>query len=258
MNPPPLALKHAASQRGVTMVSVMLLTVALMTVGLFAIRSSVREVEQAGQLVARERALMVAEAAVDLAAARLRELDDAALDGALAGSYPGDCSVAYEDCIPGDGADALATGRRNELISGSGLGCGGRPCMRPGALAFLPDSTGTLGSEVRWYKLPFSSLVPGGDPEAYVSVWIRNNSADALGPGGSGSWIDDTDTAVTITAQVDIRNTVVAVEQEVRLQGVPTTMSQPQSPDEGYGGGHNNDNSAVAACTDDYQSASAE
>ena len=45
-----------ARQRGATMVSVMLLTVSLMTLGLLVVRSSVREVTQAGQLVARERA----------------------------------------------------------------------------------------------------------------------------------------------------------------------------------------------------------
>jgi hypothetical protein len=247
-----------ARQRGVTMVSVLLLTVSLLTIGLLAIKSSVREVNQAGQLVARERAMMVAQAAVDLATARLRELDDAGLDGALAGSYPGDCSNPCEDCIPGTGAGALITGRRNEVISGSGLSCGGRPCMRPGSLAELPVGVGTAGTEVRWCKLPFRSIVPEGDAEAYVSVWVRNNAADVLGEDGSGSWTDDSDSMVTVTAQVEIRNTVVAVEQEVRLQGVDATRNQVQSADEGYGGGHNNDNSSVATCTDDFQSATEE
>lgn len=244
-----------ARQRGVTMVSVMLLTVSLLTVGLLAIRSSVREVSQAGQMVARERAMMVAEAAVDLATARLRELDDVGLDGALAGQNAGTCANPCEDCIPGQGAGALITGRRNEVIAGSGLSCGGRPCMRPGALVVLPTGDGS-GTDTRWCKLPFRSIVTEGDPEAYVSVWVRNNTADVLATSGSGSWTDDSDTMVTVTAQVEIRNTVVAVEQEVRLQGAITAgVGAPESADEGYGGGHNNDNSTVAICTDDFQSA---
>ena len=95
--------------------------------------------------------------------------------------------------------------------------------------------------------------MPNGDPDARVTVWVRNNSADALGVNGSGLWTDDSDGQVVVTAQARVRHTVVTVEQEIALSvNGGLTVLAPQSPDEGYGGGHNNDNSAVSVCTDDY------
>ncbi len=242
-----------AHQRGATMVSVMLLSVSLMTVGLLVVRSSVREVEQAGQLVARERALMAAQAAADLAAAQYLRQGGDVLDAALVGYNPqgAACTDPCLDCIP-DPTDVV-TGQRNEMLGGAATGCGGRPCMRQGAVAFLNDAA---GAPQNWCQLPLRDLVPGGDAEAQVSVWVRNNTADALGATGSASWIDDGDGRVVVTAMATVRNTTVTVEQELVLQvGAMDAVMQPQSPDEGYGGGHNNDNSAVSVCASDYVAA---
>ena len=247
------ATQRGATQRGATMISVMLLSVSLITVGLLVVRSSVREVEQAGQLVARERALMAAQAAADLAAAQYLRLDDANLDAALVGYNPqgGPCTDPCLDCIP-DPNDVV-TGQRNEVLAGSAIGCGGRPCMRQGAVSFLTDSG---GASQNWCQLPLRDLVPGGDAEARVSVWVRNNSADALGTGGSEQWIADGDGRVVVTSMATVRNTTVTVEQELVLSvGAGAAVMQPQSPDEGYGGGHNNDNSAVSVCASDFVAA---
>lgn len=244
-------------QRGATMVSVMLLSVSLMTVGLLVVRSSVREVEQAGQLVARERALMAAQAAVDLATAQYIRHDGDELDAALAGYAPGQgqggsCSDPCMDCIPDP--DGIATGQRNEVLAGgSTVACGGRPCMRQGALAFLADG---LGNTASWCQLPLRDLVNGGDAEANVSVWVRNNSADALGANGSGAWTDDGDGRVVVTAMATVRNSTVTIERELVLStGGGAQVMQPQSADEGYGGGHNNDNSAVSVCSSEFVTA---
>jgi hypothetical protein len=237
------------------MISVMLLTVSLMTLGLLAVRTSTREVSQAGQLVARERALMVAEAAVDLATARYIRMEPLQVDAALMGynDQGDDCVNACGDCVPGRGI--FVTGRRNDVLAGSEVDCGGRPCMRQGSVSFLRDAN---GADVNWCQIPFRDLVTEGDSEAIVSVWVRNNSADALGTSGSGTWINDSDGVVVITAQVDIRNTSVTVEQEVRLaEGQDANVPTPSATDEGYGGGHNNDNSAVAICTDNFVRAEA-
>ena len=247
-------LMGARRQRGVTMVSVMLLVLALLTLGVLVVRSSVREMTQAGQLVARERALMVAQAAVDLASAQLRNLSTDDIDASLAGynAQGNNCSYHDMDCIPG--ANGIITGQRNELLAGTPVDCGGRPCMRQGAVVRLADTSGTV---VDWCGanngIPFRDLVPGGDAEASVCVWVRNNAADALGADGSGSWTDDTDGRVVVTAMATIRNTQIAVEQEVMLFAqLGPQVYKPQSPDEGYGGGHNNDNTAVALCKDEY------
>ena len=246
-----LQLRSLARQRGVTMVSVMLMTVSLMTLGLLAVRSSVREATEAGQLVSRERALMVAQAAVDLASAQYVQYEPEQIDEALAGynSQGAACSDPLADCIPGMDPNAV-TGQRNDILAGGQVGCGGQICMRQGAIAFLRNSGGV---QEDWADVPFRDLVPNGDPDARVTVWVRNNAADALGVGGSGIWIDDSDGQVVVTAQARVRHTVVTVEQEIALSvGAGLQVLQPQSPDEGYGGGHNNDNSAVSVCTDDY------
>jgi hypothetical protein len=237
-------------QRGATMVSVMLLTIALLTVGMLAVRSSVREVTQAGQLVARERALMAAQAAVDLATAQYMRMEDPALlNAALAGYAPqGEtCVDPCADCIPG--GLGIITGQRNEMLAAT-TGCGGRPCMRQGAVAFLRDAN--MG-EIPWCDVPMRELVPGADSEVRVSVWIRNNAGDALGEAGSGSWTEDGDGRIVVTAMATLRNTTVTVEQELMLSaGATPAMAQPVQADEGYGGGHNNDNSAVAMCADNF------
>jgi Tfp pilus assembly protein PilX len=243
-------------ERGATMVSVMLLTVSLMTLGLLVVRSSVREVTQAGQLVARERALMAAQAALDLATAQYVDMPEGQVDAALLGSLPqgGACTDPCGDCIPD--ATVIATGQRNEILAGANVSCGGRPCMRQGAVSMLRDAS---GAQSHWCDVPLRDLLPAGDPEARVSTWVRNNSGDALGgSAGVGSWLDDADGRVVITAMATVRGATVAVEQEVLLSFASGPQAVlPQSPDEGYGGGHNNDNSAVSVCVDDYVAAAA-
>ncbi|MCA9707962.1 MAG: hypothetical protein KDK70_19070 [Myxococcales bacterium] len=240
------------------MVSVMMLTVSLMTVGLLVVRSSVREVTQAGQLVARERALMAAQATLDLAAARYVTADRDVVNAALAGTLPqgADCSDPCSDCIPD--ATTIVTGQRNDLLAGGEqVSCGGRPCMRQGAVVQLPAQSGAVTD---WCDVPMRDLVGGGDPEARVSIWIRNNTADALSSTRAApSWIEDADGRVVFTAMATVRNTTVAIEQEMLLSNLagPTALL-PQSPDEGYGGGHNNDNSAVSVCVDDFVTAEAQ
>ena len=112
----------AHKQRGVTMVSVMLMTVSLMTLGLLAVRSSTRDATAAGQLVARERALLVAQAAVDLAAAEYMGMGNGELDAALVGYNPqgASCTDPCGDCIPE--ATGYVTGQRNEVLDGTAGG----------------------------------------------------------------------------------------------------------------------------------------
>jgi hypothetical protein len=239
-----------ARQRGATMVSVMLLTVSLMTLGMLVVKSSSREVTQAGQLVARERALVSAQSALDLAASQYLAMADADLDLALVGIAPQGvvCADPCGDCIP-DPAVSV-TGQRNEILAGDAVACGGRPCMRQGAVANLRDAA---GNPSEWCDRPIRDLVASADPEARVSVWVRNNSGDALGRNGSGSWTDDDDGRVVLTAMAEVRGTTVTVEQEVLLNlSAGNDGMLPQTPDEGYGGGHNNDNSAVSVCPDSY------
>jgi Tfp pilus assembly protein PilV len=246
----------ARRQRGATMVSVMLLTVSLLTLGLLVVRSSSREVTQAGQLVARERALMAAQATLDLATAQYVGMLPDYVDAALVGTLPqgGTCTDPCGDCIPD--ATVVATGQRNEILAGENVSCGGRPCMRQGAVARLRDAS---GAQAHWCDVPLRDILPTGDPEARVSSWVRNNTGDALGgSAGAGSWIDDADGRLVITSMATVRGATVALEQEVYLSfGVGPTAMLPQSPDEGYGGGHNNDNSAVSVCVDDYVAAAA-
>ncbi|MCA9685103.1 MAG: hypothetical protein KC457_23165 [Myxococcales bacterium] len=244
------------------MVSVMLLTVSLMTVGLLTLRASSREVDQANALVARERALMAAQATVDLGAAQLRvavdqgasmqDVLDAALTGYNPPADPALCSSVHEDCIPGADPQAPITGQKNRLLTGRS-DCAGRPCMRQGAIAHLADGEGTA---VDWVQIPLRDLLPGADAEARVSLWIRNNAADALAgadAGGSGSWTNDGDGRIVLTAMASLRNTHVAVEQEFVIGpgGTLQAWNMP-SPDLGYGGGHNNDNVAADVCVENF------
>ena len=244
------------------MVSVLLLTVSLMTIAVLGIRSANREVSQANALVARERAMMAAQATVSLGAAQLRRAIDqagsaqAVLDTALNGyNAPGNatiCASLYDDCIPGGGANdpgTPATGQKNHHLTGLS-DCAGRPCMRQGAIVRLPDAQGIATD---WVDVPLRTLLEDADPEARVSLWIRNNTADAVASNSGGSWTTDSDGRIVLTAMVTMRNTTVAVEQEFHL--TPGTAAQAwnmTSPDVGYGGGHNNDNSTAEVCLSNF------
>ena len=248
------------------MVSVMLLTVSLMTVAVLVVRSSNREVSQANALVARERALMAAQATVDLGAAQLRDAVNqggalqTVINQALLGynppSDPTVCASVFEDCIPGGSGDTSvpATGQRNRWITGKS-DCAGRPCMRQGAIARLPNADGVA---VDWVQVPLRDLLHNADAEARVSLWVRNNAADAIdGGGGNGgasqSWTADGDGRVVLTAMATIRNTTVAVEQEFLLApGSDKQAWNMSSPDVGYGGGHNNDNVMADVCIENF------
>jgi hypothetical protein len=252
--------KQRNRQLGATMVSVMLLTVSLMTVAVLVVRSSNREVSQANAVVARERALMAAQAAIELGAAQLRQQINIAgsaqlvVNQALTGyNNPGDqsvCTSVFEDCIPGGNGDnqVPGTGQKNRAVTGKS-DCAGRPCMRQGAIAFLPDADGVA---TNWVQVPLRDLLEGADSEARVSLWIRNNAADAIDTGG-GSWTSDTDGRVVLTGVATVRNTTIAIEQELAL--TPGNQQQAwsmSSPDVGYGGGHNNDNVMADVCVENF------
>lgn len=248
------------TQRGATMVSVMLLTVSLLTVGVLVMKSSQREVTEAGALVARERAMMVAQASIDLAAAHIREglrnsggNASAYLEPQYAGyspqADPAVCDDPFKDCIPGQGADVPLTGQKNQLITGK-TDCSGRPCMRQGAVVRLPDAS---LADVDWAQVPMADLLDNADPEARVTVWIRNNTSDVLGEGGTQDWLLEGDGRVVLTAMATLRNTSVAIEQElVVAPGSAALPWQMQTPDLAYGGGHNNDNASVDVCRENY------
>lgn len=248
------------TQRGATMVSVMLLTVSLLTVGVLVMKSSHREVTEAGALVARERAMMSAQAAIDLAAAHIREElrntggDPASwLDPQFSGyapqAAPEVCDDPFKDCIPGQGADVPLTGQKNQLLTNKS-DCSGRPCMRQGAVVRLPDAD---LNEVDWAQVPMADLLDNADPEARVTVWIRNNTSDVLGENAVGTWLNDADGRIVLTAMATLRNTTVAIEQElVVAPGQVAVPWQMQSPDLAYGGGHNNDNATVDVCRENY------
>lgn len=251
-------------QRGATMVSVMLLTVSMLTVGVLVVRSASRQLDQANASASRDRALLSAQGAVELAAGQYRQLitgDQNALDVALAGNVadaagsPDECSLPTRSCIPGAGTTSPRTGQKNAILTNRS-DCGGRPCMRQGAVVRLRDRNLAI---IPWVNTPMRDLIEGGDPEARVWVWVRNNASDALGDGsdaaGLASWTNDTDGRIVITAMATVRNTTVAIEQEILLSPGATAQTwQMASPDEQYGGSHNNDNAAVEVCKDNYLS----
>lgn len=260
-NRPHLYADSRGSERGATMVSVLLMTVSLLTIAVLVIRSSNREISQANASVARERALMAAQATADLGVAQLRRAIDetqdpnAVIGAALAGyNSPGDhgtCLSVYEDCIPGGLGDPQVppTGQRNRWATGKS-DCAGRPCMRQGAIAMLPDAQGL---PTNWVQVPLRDLLVGGDAEARVTLWVRNNGGDALGGESSGSWLQDTDGRVVVTAMATIRHTTVAVEQEYLLTAGGSLQAWSMTtPDVGYGGGHNNDSVTAAVCIDNF------
>lgn len=255
-------LAHArVNERGATMVSVLLLTVSLLTISVLVVRSSNREISQANASVARERALMAAQATADLGVAQLRRAIDetqnpsAVIDAALAGynspGNHGECSSIYEDCIPGGMGHPQVppTGQRNRWTTGKS-DCAGRPCMRQGAIAMLPNAQGLPTS---WVQIPLRELLANGDAEARVTLWVRNNGGDALGGESSGSWLEDTDGRVVVTAMATVRHTTVAVEQEYLLTAGGSLQAWSMTtPDVGYGGGHNNDSVTAAVCIDNF------
>jgi hypothetical protein len=122
--------------------------------------------------------------------------------------------------------------------------------MRQGAVVRLPDAS---LAEVDWAQVPMADLLDDADPEARVTVWIRNNTSDVLGVNGSGDWLQDGDGRVVLTAMATLRNTTVAIEQELVVAPGQTALPwQMQTPDLAYGGGHNNDNATVDVCRDNY------
>lgn len=253
----------------------MLTGLSMMTVATLVMRSAYRDTQRATANVAREQATMAAHASVELAAAHYRqkyfttpsdgpELLTQALEGSNPAPDPKFCTRSLtavdgpdKDCIPGSGANSPRTGQRNGALTAGHSDCSGRPCMRPGALVMLPD--GARGPAMPWSEVPMAALVDGGDPEAMVTVWIRNNSAEALGANGTGSWIVDKDGRVVLTGMARVRNSTVTIEQEYYFLPRAGVLAQsPATPDQGYGGGHNGDNAAVAVCEQDYASAKLE
>jgi hypothetical protein len=244
------------------MVSTTLLSVSLLSASMLLVRQATRNANESGAAVARERALMAAQGSVQLAAAYYREAaeDDAnILDVALAGSFNSGqntvCKEIDRDCIPGNrfDSDVPTTGQRNSHLTQGRSDCAGRPCMRPGALVVLPD---TQGVPVPWTRVQMSQLITGGDDRAVVTTWVRNNTSEALGSGSpgsgtSGSWVQDEDFSLVITAMAEVHGAVVTVEQEFSLMDDPNVkLWEMASPDLAYGGGHNNDNAAVETCND--------
>jgi hypothetical protein len=120
--------------------------------------------------------------------------------------------------------------------------------MRQGAIAFLPNADFV---PTNWVQVPLRDLIQGGDSEARVSLWIRNNASDAIDTNGGGDWITDTDGRVVLTAMATIRNTSIAIEQELKLTpGNQKSGWSMATPDVAYGGGHNNDNVMADVCAE--------
>lgn len=196
-----------ASERGLTLPGVMLSIVALLGLGLLGLRSAARELQWSGQLVARERAEEAARSVLELAVARLRALPPAQRDARLVGSRPQgpECGDPCGDCVP-QGAEVVVP------LRVAWPACSMEPCVRAGAVAVLLDHH---GSTTAWCDVPLRELVPGGDVEARVSVWLRNDDAERLAePGG---WSHDEDGRVVITATAELRGATVVAREEVRL-----------------------------------------
>ncbi len=235
------------------MVSTMLMTVSLLTLGMLAVQNAAREVTQAGHMVARERALLAAQAAVNFTAARLANMDNDTLSAMLAGTPSPDAdSAVCPDLVPGPASGAT-------LVAGPLTGqrrsdCAGYFCMRQGAVVRMDiDNNNELDTLC---DTPLNDLVPNLDPEAFVTMYIRNDAGDVIGatPGADTSWTREENGTVVLTGHVRVRGAFLAVEQAIAVGGVVATPgSQMRSPDEGYGGGHNNDNSAVNICTESYE-----
>lgn len=204
------------------MVSVSLLSVAMVSASLLLVRQANRSATESGVVVARERALLAAQAGAELATAYYRERqenDDTTVTQAIAGLYPAadvnKCESRLEDCIPGNaGTDAPTTGIRQHNTTGK-QDCAGRLCMRPGAIAVLPGATGA--TDIPWVQIPLSALVLGGDEQALVSVWVRNNAGEALDGDPNTNWVNDLDGHLVITASAEVFGAQATVEKEVAL-----------------------------------------
>ena len=163
-----------------------------------------REVVQSGQLVARERALLVAQAAASLAASQVRRPSTSAsggatgclalksIDQALAGqgSTPWDAPSAAT-VSPGRTTPVTATTRDRATkphprVGDDPIDCGG-PTLHAAGLRRLPLRLHRCGDEhFRGARRPFRDHRAGqGDPEAIVTVWVRNNASDALTAAGT-------------------------------------------------------------------------
>ncbi|KIG19511.1 hypothetical protein DB30_00020 [Enhygromyxa salina] len=204
---------------------------------------------------------MAAQATVELGAAQLRQAINQTnnaqqvINAALAGyNTPGDqsaCLSIFDDCIPGGGGlpDIPQSGQKNHMVTGKS-DCAGRPCMRQGAIAMLPNRQGV---PTDWVQIPLRDLLEGADAEVRVTLWVRNNNGDAINGDGAASWLADSDGRVVLTAMATLRNTTVTVEQEYIL--TPGTSAQAWSmntPDVGEGGGHNGDNVMAAVCIENF------
>lgn len=196
----------AVRQRGATLVSVLLLLLALATLALLSVRSSTRQLQSAGASVARERAWNSASAAVALARVHLSTLDAAALDGQLSGSRPQgpNCNDPCRDCLPRGVELAVDTQEPTST-------CLAPPCVRPGALVHLPDASTT---SVHWCQTPLRQLVTAGDADAQVSVWVRNDRAEGLDAAG---WRHDANRTLVLTAVATVLGVRVVVQEQVEL-----------------------------------------
>lgn len=199
-------MRAPSSQRGATLIGVLLLVMALSTLGLLGLRSSARQLDEAGAQVARERASHAAETALALARLRLAELEDAQRDAVLMGSRPQApaCTDPCRDCLPA-GAEVLT-----DHADAAGT-CLAPPCVRPGAVARLPDRD---RDRVHWCRIPLRQLLHGADADATVSVWARNDTADAL---AGGSWTDDRDRRVVLTAIAEVGGARVIAREHAPL-----------------------------------------
>jgi len=282
-------------QRGATLISVLLLIVSLLTIGALAVRSSVRELQSVSSAQDHSRALAAARTALGVAAGQIRETsngcenpdiavpDDAAyprltypgpntgqdhqnvaVSALLAGSMGGNnCGDPCGDCVPARDAGDPITGQRNWALTGVGSDCGGTPCMRPGAIMWLRNLE-TRAPKRLCGSVPgqgmLSDVVPGADPDANVTVWIRNNAADGLrqptfrndvpvAHGTMPGWETESDCIVVLTAMAEVNGSVATVESTLYAQSSNSfSGSDIISPDEGYGSGHNNDNTAISRC----------
>ena len=187
--------------RGATLISVLLVVLALLVIAVLSVRSASREIRGASAQVQRERARDSAEAAWGLASARVQALSVAELDAVLAGSRPQapDCPDVCRDCLP-QGLEWTTT-----KLGRTGV-CTNTLCARPGAVARLPDAS---GAAAHWCDMPLRQLLPSGETDTRISVWVRNDIPDALDGGG---WRRDDDREVVITAIAEVGG-VQAIEQ---------------------------------------------
>lgn len=197
----------AAGQRGATAVSVLLLLLALAVAAMLSVRLARRSLAEADAAVAEQRTRETAAGAIALAAARLRALGPPGLDAVLAGALPQgpNCADPCRDCRP-QGVELTSAG------SPAAGTCVQPPCIRPGAIARLPDQSGSASA---WCRTPARQLVAGADANAIISVWVRNDRAEGLDP--AIGWMHDENRRVVVTAVAELRGTRVVEHREVVL-----------------------------------------